>query len=441
MSETPNRFALPGDHPQRRRLNDEVHARPPERIVAPARISFVALLADEAQRAASWKVIARIAAEAGATPPAPDAFHYSAEVGPYRLKAERHTEFLRVKIIAQGFGRGGAADPFAESAAASAGVSWLSELQGETISAIHAAVLPAVDWPPKVHLLAGSLASREQLVGSLISDGRGAAFTDFVIGEDGFSRLMILDNGMTPGQSGRNLQRLVEIEAYRMLALLAFPMARRRMDELNALERDLRDAASALVSAKEEEEPALLERLTRLAATMESLQSASQFRFAAAASYHELVERRIQELREGRLEGLPTFAEFFDRRLVPAMRTCRVVVERQESLSARIARATELLSTRVEISSQEQSHALLNSMDRRAQLQLRLQETVEGLSVAAITYYIVSLVGKAAEGLDAEGVKIDPAVAMGAAIPIVAVVVALGVWRIRRSVAKAFEKH
>ncbi len=242
-----------------------------------------------------------------------------------------------------------------------------------------------------------------------------------------FSRLLIIDNGMTPGQAGRNLQRLVEIEAYRMLALLAFPLARARMGELNKLESELRDATTALVRAAEAEEAHLLERLTHLAAAIENLQSASQFRFAAAASYHELVERRIDELREDRLEGLQTFSEFFDRRLQPAMRTCRVVVERQADLSARVARTTELLSTRVEISSQRQSHALLDSMDRRAQLQLRLQETVEGLSVAAITYYIVSLVGKGAEALGAAGLKVDPAISMGVAIPIVALIVAIGV--------------
>ncbi len=441
ISVTPSRFALPADHPLRRRLNDEVHARPPERISAPARVSFVAMLADEAQRAESWRVIARVAAESGATPPAPEALHYSADVAGFRLKAERHTEFLRVKIIAPGFGKGGASDPFQQSALESAGASWLSELQGETICAIHVAVVPSADWPPKPHLLAVGVAARDQLVGGLISDARGAAFTDFLIGGDGFTRLLLLDNGMTTGQLGRNLQRLVEIEAYRMLALLAFPVARARMGELSMLESDLRDATTALVSAKEEEEPALLERLTRLAATMESLQSASQFRFGAAASYHELVERRLEELREGRLEGLPTFSEFFDRRLTPAMRTVRVVIERQETLSARISRATDLLSTRVEISSQRQSHALLDSMNRRAQLQLRLQETVEGLSVAAITYYIVSLVGKAAEGLQADGAHVEPAIAMGLAIPVVALMVALGLWRIRRSVAKAFEKH
>ena len=440
-NQTPPGAALPADHPLRLRLNDEVHARPPERIATPARVAFVALLADEAQRAASWRILTRVANEVGAPPPSPEAQHYSAELGGFRLKAERHTEFLRIKIIAPGFGRGGAADPFLESAIESAGVSWLSELEGETVCAIHAAIMPSAYWPPKTHLLAEGLISREQMVGSTISDGRGAAFTDFLVGADGFSRLLLLDNGMTAGQLGRNLQRLVEIEAYRMLALLAFPVARQRMGELNALERELGDAASALVSASESEEPALLERLTRLAATMESLQSASQFRFAAAASYHELVERRIGELREGLLEDLPTFGEFFDRRLTPAMRTCRVVVERQETLSARISRTTDLLSTRVALSSQRGSHALLDSMDRRAQLQLRLQETVEGLSVAAITYYIVSLVGKAAEGLDAEGLRVQPALAMGVAIPIVAGLVALGVWRIRRSVAKTFEKR
>ena len=213
------------------------------------------------------------------------------------------------------------------------------------------------------------------------------------------------------------------------------------MADLTTIEQELAGATSALVSAKEDQEPALLERLTDLAARMENLQSGSQFRFAAAASYYELVERRIDELREERIEGLQTFREFVERRLAPAMRTCRAVTDREETLSARISRATELLSTRVELSSQRQSHALLDSMDRRAQLQLRLQETVEGLSIAAITYYIVSLVGKAAEGLQVEGVRIEPALAMGVAIPVVAALVALGVWNIRRSVAKAFGKH
>ena len=435
------RGTLPPDHALRQRLNDEVHARPPERIVAPARVKFLALIADARQRQAAWAMIAAAAARQGAPAPEANAYHYSADFGDYRIKAELHTEFLRLKIIASGYGRGGAADPFLESPGEGADIAWLADLPGETICAIHAAVISVRAWPPSPDAFAHWIAPRDGLVGATISGGAGAAFTDLRIRDDGFERLLILDRGLSPGQVGRNLQRLVEMDTYRMLALLAFPIARRRMADLTTIEQELAGATSALVSAKEDQEPALLERLTDLAARMENLQSGSQFRFAAAASYYELVERRIDELREERIEGLQTFREFVERRLAPAMRTCRAVTDREETLSARISRATELLSTRVELSSQRQSHALLDSMDRRAQLQLRLQETVEGLSIAAITYYIVSLVGKAAEGLQVEGVRIEPALAMGVAIPVVAALVALGVWNIRRSVAKAFEKH
>ncbi len=431
---------MPPDHPLRLRLNDEVHARPPERIVAPARVSFLALVADGEERRRAWEAIAARAKTRGAPPPDSAFDHYSADFGGYRLKAERHTEFFRVKIIVPGYGRGGAAAPFAETAIESAGASWVGDLPGQTISAIHAVVATAESWPLPLDLPSAELSSRDAVIGALISGGAGAAFTDLRIRDDGFGRLLLFDHGMTAGQIGRSLQRLVEMDTYRMLALIAFPIARARMGELSEIERELSSVTSALVSAAEKDEPALLERLTSLAARVESLHSASQFRFAAAASYYELVERRIGELREQRIQGLLTFREFMERRLAPAMRTCRTVVERQDSLSQRIARVTELLSTRVELSSQRQSHALLDSMNRRAQLQLRLQETVEGLSVAAITYYIVSLVGKAAEGLDAEGMRINPSLAMGVAIPLVAALVALGVWRIRRSVAKAFDK-
>jgi len=441
VTKSANGFPLPLDHPLRRRLNDEVHARPPERIVSPARVTFIALVANAAQRQEAWTRIAAAAARHGAPVPEANGYHYSADFGGYRLKAERHTEFLRIKVIAQGYGRGGAGDPFVESALDSANAPWIADLPGETICAIHAVIISMRAWPPNPDNFAAWIAPRDALIGSTISGALGAAFTDLRIRDDGFSRLLMIDHGLSPGQVGRNLQRLVEMDTYRMLALLAFPIARARMGELTAVEQELASATSALVSADEAQEPALLERLTDLAARMENLQSSSQFRFAASASYYELVVRRIEELREERIEGLQTFREFVERRLAPAMLTCRAVTDREETLSARISRATDLLSTRVELSSQRQSHALLDSMDRRAQLQLRLQETVEGLSVAAITYYIVSLVGKAAEGLQVAGVKVEPALAMGIAIPIVAALVALGVWNIRRSVAKAFGGH
>jgi len=425
---------LPPDHPQRFLLNDEVHARPPERIVAPARVSFLALVTPPAKRAEAWAVLRQAALGAGAPPPDDSADHYSADFGAYRVKAERHTEFIRLKIIVSGLGEGGQAHPFAEPAIEAARAHWVAQMPGALLWATHAAILPSGKWPPDPAALAADLAGADSLIGGTIAGGAGAAFTDLRIREDGFSRLLIVDHGMTPGQIGRALQRLVEMDTYRMLALLAFPIARARMPELNAIEQELASVTAALVNAREEDDPGLLERLTKLAAQIENRHSETQFRFAAAASYYDLVKRRVQELREDRLSGLQTFGEFMQRRLSPAMRTCRAVTDRQEALSARVARATELLSTRVEIFSEKQSHALLDSMNRRAQLQLRLQETVEGLSVAAITYYVVSLVGHAVEGLEAEGLHVNPTIAMAAAIPIVALSAAYAVRRVRRSV-------
>ena len=149
------------------------------------------------------------------------------------------------------------------------------------------------------------------------------------------------------------------------------------------------------------------------------------------------MRRRIEELRETRIQGMQNFQEFTERRLAPAMNTCEAVYERLDSLSQRVARATQLLSTRVDVSRERQNQGVLESMNRRAEAQLRLQQTVEGLSVAAITYYIVGLVGYAAKGLRGAGLDVNPDLAMGISIPIVVVIVALGMRRIRKVVLRA----
>ncbi|MCB1312105.1 MAG: DUF3422 family protein, partial [Sedimentitalea sp.] len=101
----------------------------------------------------------------------------------------------------------------------------------------------------------------------------------------------------------------------------------------------------------------------------------------------------VQALRETRFAGRPTFAEFMVRRYEPAMRTVQSTERRLQALADRAMRAGDLLRTRVDVERSAQNQALLASMDRRADLQLRLQHTVEGLSVVAISYYAVSLAG------------------------------------------------
>lgn len=81
------------------------------------------------------------------------------------------------------------------------------------------------------------------------------------------------------------------------------------------------------------------------------------------------------------------------RRYAPAMRTVSSAERRLDAMSSRSIRASNLLRTRVDVERSAQNQVLLESMDRRSDLQLRLQRTVEGLSVVAISYYAVSLVG------------------------------------------------
>jgi len=429
------RSVMPADHPLRFDLNDEVHARPPEQLSVPTQATFLALFTEAAERDREWDHVCRLVRSYGVEPPPKGVTHLSLDLGAFRLKWERHTEFSRYKFIRTLQ----AEDPFAEPAIRAVPKEWLGEVPGRVMVAAHIALVSPEAGTPDYDAISTRLFAGHTLIGSAIAGGAATALTDLRIHDDGFSRVLVHNRSMTPRQAGRMVQRILEIDTYRVMALLALPIARELGPKLTGYERELAEITSRLVQATKVDEAKLLERLTRLEAEIENAEAAHHYRFTAAAAYHELVQRRIAELREERIQGLQTFQEFTDRRLAPAMSTCESVAQRQESLSRRVARATQLLSTRVDVTREGQNQALLESMNRRAQLQLRLQETVEGLSVAAVTYYIVGLVGYAAKGLKALGAPLHVEVTTGASIPVVAVLVALGVRRIRRAVAAAPE--
>ena len=423
---------LPADHPERVLLNDEVHARPPEPLSAPSRVSYLALYADAAAREQAWQAVHDLAVRFGAAPPQPGANHYSADLGPFRLRWERHTEFVRYSFIAPG-----GEDAFADPVMAAVPADWVAALPGRLMVAAHVALVRDGDPPADPADLSRRLFAGTVPVGAGVLEAAGAAFTDFRIHPDGFSRVLVLDRAMTPGQAGRTVQRLLEIDTYRMVALLALPVAQASAPVITRCERELAGITAAMVTAGEADDPALLERLTRLAAEIDSRQADNLYRFSASVAYDELVHRRIAELRESRLPGLQTWQEFTDRRFAPAMNTCRSVAARQEELSRRVARATQLLATRVGVTRERQNQSVLEVMNRRVKLQLRLQTAVEGFSIAAVTYYIVGLVGYVAKALKAAGVPVEPDVAMGVSIPVVAALMALGVRRTRRLVSRS----
>ena len=423
-------YTLPEDHPQRRALNDEVHARPPESLIAPVRLSYLVVVGT-GSHASDLQGLMDLVEGTGAPKPAADTNHYVADLGPCRVRWERHTEFVRYTFIAQGSEK----VPFSQPAMSLVPFAWASKLQGKTLAAIHASVVTGSKAPDPAKT-AENFFSGNTMIGSTIAGGTGRAYTDFRIHADGFGRLLVCDHRMNARQSGRLVQRLFEIDTYRMMALLALPMARQLSPFLNNSEQELLQILTAMETAGEIEEPQLLDRITKLEAAVARKHTDSHYRFSAANAYYELVQQRIDELREERIEGLQTFREFNDRRFLPAIATCRAVAARLAALSERIAHATVLLSTRVNVTRERQNQNVLQSMDRRADMQLRLQQTVEGLSVAAITYYIVGLVYYAAKGVLPIDGHFKPEQIAAAAIPVALGLVFFGLRRLRKSLDK-----
>lgn len=412
------------EHPLRRILADEVHARPFEALRAPLQASHLAL-----RGAAGRDHLAALCARRGVAPPPPAANYLSADFGGFRLRWEAHAEFSTFTV----FRCDDPADPFATTALDVVPADWLAGLGGEVLVALHVAVLPVTASSPD---LTAAFAGHP-VIGSRVQ-GAARAWTDFRLHGDGFGRALIRDEGLTAGQTGRLVQRLLEIETYRIMALLAFPLAREAAPRLSAVDHDLGAIVAEIAAGGDNDRP-LLDRLTRLAAECERISAATAFRLSAARAYYGIVQQRIAELREERIPGLQTIGEFMGRRLTPAMSTCQSLAERQDALAARVARASSLLRTRVDIALEERNAALLKSMNRRARLQLRLQETVEGLSVVAISYYVVGLLGYLAKGAKAAGASLNPDLVMLAALPLTIVMVWLGVRRLRRAIGHAGE--
>ena len=424
----------PDDHPQRMALADEVHARPPQALATPARASYLAVLVEPEARDHELRHLAALCRRHDATPPAADATHVRVQLGELALKWERHGEFSGYTISIEGLAEktpGVAEAPFAVTAASLLAPGWLAAVPGRTVAAVHAEVSgPA---PADAAALALRFDSHS-VVGAEIADGAARLYTDFRLHDDGCSRLWLVNHRLTEAQTGRNLQRLFEIEAYRVLALLALPIARRQTPRIAAIEAALARLTDGMAGESADDE-ALLHELMRLAGEVESGIAASQFRFGACEAYHGLVQSRIAELRESRLPGLQTVDEFMSRRLAPAAATCANAAQRLKGLAERIGQTSALLATRVGIARERQNQSLLASMDRRARLQLRLQQTVEGLSLAAIVYYVSGLIGALAKAARVSGVRIDPDLAVGISIPMLAVALLLSLRRVRRSLA------
>ncbi|MGB5286838.1 MAG: DUF3422 domain-containing protein, partial [Polyangiales bacterium] len=274
---------------------------------------------------------------------------------------------------------------------------------------------------------------KRSLRGGLVRQGTAYLYSSFRLYSDDFGRIVLQARDLTPLQAGRLVQRVLEVETYRLMALLGLPVARKIGPEVTAMEGELARINQEL--AEEQDEPgqhALLGRLSDLAARVERHRSDTTYRFAATNAYYDLVRERLGELGEEKIPGLQPVRLFIERRLAPGIRTCNAIRDRLEGLSARIGHASDLLRTRIELAIQGQNRELLTSLNRRSEVQLRLQQAVEGISVVAITYYLMGLLGYIYEGLAYTGLALNKKIGFAIAVPLIMLVV----WRVIHGVKR-----
>lgn len=430
-------FPIPENHPQRFVLHNEVHARAPSVGNLPVRASHLALLLSSDEKMQERKHLATLCERFGVAPPEKEVDHFSATFNSFKIRWEQHGEFSTYSFFVHDMPK----DPFADPALKKVPVDWMSQLSGQVIVAAHATIVSPVDINYNENADLASLSAyfaNNPVIGSRVTGGAASVFTDFRIHVDGFSRFLIINHDLRTEQAGRLLQRLFEIEVYRVMALLAFPIARKLRPVLNHADRQLYSITNAM-TRPDNNDGELLDELTTLAAEVENYISSNHFRFAAASAYYQLVGQRINDLREVRIQGIQTLGEFIKRRLEPAVNTCESVSHRFTLLSERVSNASQLLRTRVDIVIEKQNQGLLASMALRAKMQLRMQQMVEGISMVAITYYAASLIGKIAEALHVIGWKVNPEIVEGISIPFIWIIIAISIKRIHKIIANTTE--
>lgn len=418
------------EHPLREIIANEVHARPFESLAAPLCASHLAMFSGEHAAPREQAHVAELCRRFGAAEPDfANGKHISLDLGPFRLRWERHSEFSTYTFFVAH--APASQDVFVCPAIGEVPAEWLDGLPGLTLAAVHLVFEPqtAPTRPlPELHMLFGT----NNLVGCEAAGGAAEVYTDFSVREDGFCRILVKDRRLRERQAGRLIQRLLDIESYRNMALLALPVAQEVAPRLTQTEERLTELVSGLSGMKAlQDEQALLRQLSDLAGETEQIGAATNYRFAAARAYYGILYSRIEELRESRIEGLQLVREFMDRRMAPAQNFCEAVRRRQQSLSNRISRAADLLRTRVDVALEDQNRQLLESMNQRARLQLRLQQTVEGLSVVVISYYLVGLIHYGLRGAHSSGVPLDVDLWTGIAVIPVVLLVWLTIKRAR----------
>ncbi len=407
------------DDPSRQSIMDEIHARPIEFVGAPARVRRIAAMLPREASAVS-EAHARFSAwcvAGGIQPPPPTARQHSFDASGRHVTWELHTEFLTLTWSSD------LADH--DNFPAGIGLELLETLG--VVTCMRVDLIADATIPQRI-VDGFRLAS---LCCASIDGGSGEVATDFVPDEDGFIRFEFAAGGVTALRRAIIVRRLLEIETYRALTLMALPLARRVSPDLAEAEADLGRAIIRLGDASGEAAHAALQALQALSVRSGALIETTSFRFAASQAYGELLRRRLRGLHEVGLNGASTIERYLGNRIDPALATCLAVEKRENALASKIERGIELLNATISLDLQSQNRQILHTIAQTSERQLHLQRTVEGLSVIAISYYLIGIVGYALTGA-AELTHFSKGMVLAALVPAIVGAVWLVVVRIRR---------
>ncbi|MHC4047823.1 DUF3422 family protein [Bradyrhizobium sp. 23AC] len=420
-------------HPQRDAVLDEVHARPFTRLVSPFSVIHFAFLAQGEAAVSDRCRFIDFCLDRNLPPPGQSAKHHQIVIGPATLRREQHSEFTTFTWFWPN-ASGPAAHQFDKVDDAVRSLIRALRQSGQLLVAIRL----EVEQDPSPTKRAEQIFDKNSLAMVATRNGAGVAASDFRVDEKGFTKILVCDLGLTSHDLGALVQRLLEIETYRPLALLGLSAALELAPSVDRIDRRLVETLEEMQGAEGLKfNNHLLAELTALAASFERGATGSLFRFGASRAYNELVQSRLSIIEGNDVAGYPTWSSFLARRMAPAMRTCATVEDRQASLSVKLARVADLLRTRVDVEIERQHRDLLHAINERARQQLRLQCTVEGLSVGAIGYYVVSLFSYLAKGAHDVGLRVEPSFLTAAFVPI-----AVGViWLVSYNIRKRHLKH
>jgi len=430
---------LPPDDPQRVLLHNVVHTRQSQRIHLPALVVYIAVISNDITLEQECEHLRRLPGQEGIMVDHLQHNFLRLRLQGYTLRWERHTEFTSYTLVQQlpESAQLGATDPDLLSSLVLPN-GWLAGIPGRTFAAIKLVMVHGdLKSPEEMLLSARNWFGERPVVASLVGrNSRSLVVTDFMLRDSGFERMLVIaPPKISVTRAGRIAQRLLEIETYRIMALRGLPVAKKLDSELANSEQQLASITDQLKN-KITSEQELLDRLVALAVHMERITIEHMYRFTATRAYDKMITQRINELKEKAIPGTQIIGEFMWHRLSPAIAKVEDTAQRMGSLSERISHTSALLRTQVNILTEAQNQQLLEKLTHGQELQLRLQRTVEGLSIAAISYYVVSLILYLTKAGKAAGLLVHPELVTGVMIPLVLLVV----WRITRRIQNKFLK-